>query len=558
MLMKKKLWKNGYIIVALVLILLIPSAGALINSSLQYRNGTTIEYLVFDEMGQSNGSINFGSNSYMDHSPSNPNLFLDICHPNLTANTQIDLVYTSENESLYSSVLQMLPQTITLSNATDGNGTYFCSTIDVDLSASRALYPGFINPVIVTRNASYEYNASDFILLPRILQWFNGSYDIGINVEGPPKVYLVSVRSAFDEIENPISAAGSFLLTSILNSSNDTLVEGKLPPGGTINYAGNFLGGETIYVNGILSLELRVYNPCDALNESGYYILNNSVFNYNESCIEINQTDNLVLNFAGELLDGDGYANGSREPEICPIIIEDSQNITIENLVTQDYYHGICIKNSTVTVFGTGSFGNTNGAKVYEGSKARLIGLTFTNNDSEIIAINDSEVSLYEVNLTTAQLRSDFKNVKMIGVSTPPDTPYILNLTDIGQWIELEGTGVDTYAQLNFYYDDPLPNAVVTDNLSIYEYNGTYELENVTVVNQTDNSTYDVEVLNWTGGEWFKVFTLISPSESLIIGPNVSNYSVYAPYGFDVPPQPDPEPEPEPDPRPDPQSGSSS
>jgi len=561
--MKKGLLKNKLIILSIVLLLLIPSSVALINSSLRLINDSTINYLSFDEYGQSNGSINFGSNSYMDDSPTNPNMFLDICHPNLTANSKIDLVYTSENESLFSSILQVLPQTISLSNASDANGTYYCSRIDVDLSASKALYPGFINPIIVTKNISYNYNynnynASDFILLPRISQWFNGSYDIGINVEGPPKVYLISVRNALDDLENPINSSGNFLLTSILNSSNISLVEGKLSPGGTISYRGNFLGGETVYVNGVLALKLRIYNPCDPINESGYYIMNKSIFNHNETCIKINNTDNLVLNFAGELIDGDDYDNGSQQTNACPILIEDSQNITIENLLTQQYHDGICIKNSSVAVFGTGSFSNLNGAKVYDGSHAKFVELFFSNNDSEILAINDSTVSLIEVNLTSAFIKSDFKNVKMSSVVDPPETPYILNLTDIGQWVELKGTGVDTYTKVSFYYDTPLPNGVVTDNLSIFEYNGTYEYINISVFNVTTNSTSQEEKWNWTGGEWLKVFTIISPSESLIIGPNVSNYSVYAPYGFDVPPEPEPEPEPVPKPSPQPQAGPSS
>jgi len=54
----------------------------------------------------------------------------------------------------------------------------------------------------------------------------------------------------------------------------------------------------------------------------------------------------------------------------------------------------------------------------------------------------------------------------------------------------------------------------------------------------------------WFNGTWKKLYTLVSPSEQLIMSLNLSNFSVFAPFGFKKPPEPKPEPQPQPEPEP--------
>ena len=99
--------------------LIINSACALTNTSLKFNNGSLIDYFRYDWKDSEIGSIHYGSNSYMDHSKTNPNVWLDICHPDLKVGDKIDFVHLSENKSIIASTLNFLPQVTVTTNGTD-------------------------------------------------------------------------------------------------------------------------------------------------------------------------------------------------------------------------------------------------------------------------------------------------------------------------------------------------------------------------------------------------------------------------------------------------------
>ncbi len=546
------------------------STSALTNASLKFDNNTLIDFLRYDKENSVAGSNEFGSDSYMDSSPTNANLFLDVCHPNLTVNQKIDLVYASENLSLTSSLLNYLPLVTEVTNYSDGNGSYNCSFVDFDLSSTRALYPGYIYPVIVPINSSYTNtgnNILDAILLSRLTQFLNGSFEIGINVVGPPKEYRISPTAAFDENGLEITRNGPYLITSLLNATNDTLSEGIVPLGDYITHYETFEGSETVYVNGILSLEIEVYDPCAEINSSGYYIMNDTgdpvdTQNLNGTCIVIQNVSNIAINFGQESIDGDGEDNGSMTEDLCAIIVEDSVNVTFEDLKVYEFYYGLCVINSTVNIFGTADSYNFKGAMVDENSEVNFIDTIFQNNDTEIIVSNNSLLNLIDVEFQledlperTVYIDSEMKDVRINGVSSKPDLPNITDpnnktILDIGQFIELNNMSNDSYASLRFHYEEyanvnVTPKAA-TDNMSIYEYNGTFNESNV--FNGSDG---------WSNGSWVAVDTVIFPAQQLIESRElIYNFSVFAPMGFETN-NTNPDPEPEPKPRPDDGGGDS-
>jgi len=543
------------------------SAGNM-TAELLLANGSTIDHFRYDLANES-----FGSNSYMDHSPTNPNLYLNICNDNLssTEDQRIDLVYTSESGNITTSVLNFLPEPyqIIIDNAT---GTK-CTKIDVDISSTNALYPGYIAPrIYYPKNTTYTINQSNTTITitnqtmgsydyPYLSEIMNGSYKIKISVDGPTHTYYLSVGEIYDEYGHMITTKEPKLILSLVNATNQSMVEGLRAPSQSISYHQGFTGGEKVYVNGIKSLEVKIYNPCDPINESGYYILNKSAWNENKSCIRIINSSGLVMNFGGELVDGDGLANGSmqNDSEHCAVYIENSKNITLEYMKVQEFTYGICVKNSKVAVFGDDSVSNVHGAWVYDNSSVNLINVYIHNNNTDLKIENNSLASLYNVSFDTARIKADVKDVIMRGVSNHPPKPDP-DILDIEQWIQVIKNGVDAYAQLNFHYSTPLPNYVVADNLTVWEYNGTYSIPTIVTngTNGTNQTTQNGTTPQWHSGNWTQLYTLISPSEQLIIAPLLHNFSVFAPYGFETNPEEVPVPKPVPRPVPEPEAGAGS
>ena len=524
--------------IGLVWIVLVPVAIAA-NASIIYPNGTLVDQVFYDRAGlifNSSYATTYGANAYIDQSPTNPNMLLSLCHPDLEVGDRIDLRFVSESGNLSWSVLNFKPQ---VAEVTFSAGEY-CSTVDFDLSSIYSLYPGYLTPFIIRMNATNETIISDY---DRMDTFLNGSFRMGIEVRGPPKEYFITIDSIYDENGIEINRNERQMVTSILAPNGTIIEEGILSKDDFLLFDGSFQGGERIYVNGMLSLEVLVYEPCDPLNESGYYILNKSLNNYNESCIRIEDASNIVLNFVGEQIDGDNDPLGSRAPERCPVDVRNSRSITFENLRTSEYRYGICVSNSTVNVFGDAAVYHDTGARITNGSDVLLVETLMHFNDAQDInATGGSHVRLYEVNFSTAMINSSFKDSIVRPVPDPPPPPNITGILDIEQWIRYDRTSDDAWAQISFKYPDPLPNEAAIDNVSLFRYNGT----DVIVTQGNDTG------LEWVNGTWIQLFTLVAPQVSLIIGPNLTEYSVFAPYAFNasaVIPDPDPEPQPQPQPQ---------
>jgi hypothetical protein len=535
------------LLAVLFLSIVIGLAYGAIEENLVYNNNTIVDSLRYDRFNTSKGEGAFyGSDSYMDSSPTNPNMFVYLCHPHLAVGQKIDLAYYSESRNLTDSILNYRPLVTYTDAYSDSNGTYYCGRIDMDISSVNALYPGRVLPLIYDNYTNNATNQTHYYMLNPLSQNLTGRYEVGVNVIAPPKTFYITPQQVFDGEGLEISRIEPHLLVSLVNASETSILEGQISPGGEVEYKGTFRGGEKVYINGLKSLEIRSYHPCDPLNESGYYIMNESKFNLSDSCILINSTSAVILNFGTELLDGDNAENGSMRQSVCAIDILNSRNITLENVIVQQFYKGICVTNSTLYVLGLGVTYNTIGAFVTDQSSVVIIDTTFANNDSEISSYNNSLIRMISSNISTATLKTDFRDTILRSVHNPPAGP--LSRISIGQWAWYEKSSPLAYAKINFYYTIPLPNGVTTDNLSIYEYNGTYGLiNNTALLNFTGNVTNTS--MGWSNGSWKIIYTLISPSELLIIGPNTTNYSIFAPFG-NVSPQEKPQPQPQPLPTP--------
>lgn len=560
------------LLILLIIIALSSLAGA--SSSLQTYNGSTLNQVFYDralqQITRSGYNSSYGSDSYMDHSMTTPNIYLEICNETMNIGDQIDLVYTSKNKSVIQSTLLFRPQIHSFYQKNISNQTINCTKVDVLLAASKTLYPGYLTPIIVPQNSTYDwanYNLSQVTVLEELPVFLNGSFDVGIEVIGPPKKYEITVVHAYDEQDSEITRNSKQLIVSFLSRNQTVDEEEKLGLGESMIHTKEIVGGETVYVNDLKSLEILTYSPCTPINGSGYYLMNDSAYNQNETCINITNSSQLVINFGDEIIVGDGNnQTGSRANNTCAVMIKNSDDITVENLKTTNYYYGLCVENSSVTVYGTGTTENFRGARVDKNSTVTFVQVKFTNEESEIISRNDSEVTFYSVNLTSAQLKSTFKNIKVKSVESLPEPLTIPGLKDIGQFVEyINLTTNNSRAQISFEYKEPLPNNVVTDNITIYEYERgvtttSVILRNRTVYNTTTNTTtieyYNETITNTSSGNWSPVYTLVSPSEGLIISPTLTSFSIFAPYGEEAPPNP--EPTPQPTPTPNPVSGTSS
>lgn len=557
-LIEKRLQLGIFLLFSLFSVLLVINSAFSLNASFLIQNFTNDsnqtfsifnQDLLYDRYNQTFANLTFGSNSYMDYSPTNKNLFLKLCDSRLRPGQIVDLVYASFSKNITKSVLS-LPLQI---NAIVDN----CTLLDVVFSSTEALYPGKVLALVYDNYSDYlnktpDLNISDLTYLNSVL---NGSYKISVYIDAPPKVYYFSVDKVFDDKNLTIDRLESGLVVSFVNSSNVSAFEGILAPKQTFTYTKDMVGEEKIFVNGLESLRIKVINdPCTKINESGYYVVNNSKLNYNSTCMVIENQSQVVINFGPEIIDGDGSINGSLSEDSCPIVIRNSQNISLERLKTQDFRYGVCIYNSTVTLIGDASSYNIDGILVTNKSKAKIVNFIINvSNSSEIIAEDDSIVSLVNVSIPTAKLTSDFEDSIVNSVKQEPPKPNITGLLDIGQFVEYtpsEKNNNDSWAIIKFHYDEDILDYVTTDNISVYEYNGTFVNTTLTTFDNITNTTTTEQLVGWVNGTWKRLYTLVSPSEQLIMTLNLSNFSVFAPFGFKKPPEPQPEPEPQPVPQP--------
>ena len=505
---------------------------------------TNLNYEFVDSQGSNIGLLNFdyfngtlGSNSFMDYIVRNPNLYLSICYEGISESDFFDLVYFSESLNLSTSLLNFKHRVPFVENN--------CTLIDFAIASKNAVFPGVVGLSIDSNSSSNDTIIDTDLLL-------NGSFEIGIFVDGPTRTYNIRVINASDPLNNSIINFNAPMVMSLVNGSSDSLNESLVRLNEPMTYSGRFRGGESIYVNSLQSLEIKIMDACDPINESGYYIINSTKWNINESCLTVDNITDVIINFADNLIDGDGLDNGSKNnvTKPCAVTVRNSQNITFEGFKSQEFYHGICVRNSSVTILQDNSVENVIGALVYDNSNLFLFNKSFNNELEDIIILNNSRVRIDQTRFFNAtKLKADFKDVNVSSVRQRPQSKPDPELENIDQFIQINSNSNDSWSQINFIYDEELPNRVVTDNISIFKFTGTY------VENLFDNNT-NTTFTGYLNETWTQIFTVVSPSERLIQSPNMTSFSIYAPFG-EPKEVTDPEPVPEPTPRPSPESGPS-
>ena len=496
-----------------------------------------LDYLKYDRIGSDYSGHEYGSASYSDTFFTNGNVFARVCHEDFDNGSTIDYRYYTESFNITKSIMNFLPKSINATNNPDNNGN--CDTIDIDIASIKSIYPGYVVPYITTAGNQVTplYNYKELL---------NGSYEIGVVVDSPPKVYYFYVKNIIDDQNISIESTKDSMLMSFVDADNTSIVESVVAPYEYLAYYGEMSGKEQVFVNGLSSLEIITVDSCNPINKTGYYLLNTSLSNVNKTCLVIENTTDVVLNFGDDIIDGDNEINGSLTNDTCTILIKDSNSITIENLRSQNFLNGLCVDNSSVNIFGDYSNYHVNGVYIHDNSTVKFSDVIFGGNSrKDIIAENNSRVTLDNVKFVAANISSELKDVYVTGVEKFPDySEFPEDMDNINQLILIKNSSNSSWAKIKFHYTDPLPNSVVTDNLSVYKYNGTYDNYNTTVTDPVTNLTTVTQHTGWTGGEWLKLFTLVSPSENLIIAENVSNFSVFAPFGFVVDPEDVPVPNP--------------
>ncbi|MFW5866080.1 MAG: hypothetical protein ACOCU6_03225, partial [Nanoarchaeota archaeon] len=530
---------------SLHILLLIIASIALVSaqSSVSFHDcNDKIESQDYDRMGQSVMGFPYGSDSYIDNSITNDNIFLTICHPQLSEGDMLDIAYVSQDGLLKSSIFHYRPVVNTVTSTDFANETVNCSTIDVDIASTKALYPGLVMPII-KKSGERSDNDSQIIMENSTL-FFNGSYIPGVQATPVPDTYNFLIRKVLDQNGSEITLVSRQLVVDLLDKDNDTISKQIIAPDKSLVYKGAFSGGEKMYVNGIPVFEIEMYNPCGPINNSGYYIMNSSsssteAHNRKTTCITIENISDVTLNFAQGFVSGDGNESyGSMKNDTCAVIVKNAFNITFENFKSYNFFNGLCVENSTVTLYEGQVSHNGNGISLSGDSNVSFYGGKFSNEHLDFLATNNSSFHLKNclfnpINQSTVtEIDVDAEDVSLNSIEQEPPLSDAIthdgrSLHDMGQFIEMKNTSSDnSHATLSFYYDryllsDP-ERPILISNLSIYEYNGS-----LSVINESGRN-----IKRWTGGTWSSLDTIYSIEESRIISPTIREFSVFAPLGF--------------------------
>ncbi len=204
---------------------------------------------------------------------------------------------------------------------------------------------------------------------------------------------------------------------------------------------------------------------------------------------------------------------------------------TLKDVRVQEFNSGVCIINSrNVKIFG--SSGQVNYKGIYlTNSSAKISRIKMDNIYSEIVGKNDSYMILDLVYFATANLSLMGKDLEIENVKNPPPDPP--NYTNMSQWIFITNTSSESWAyRVSFKFRDPSKTYVLPKFIG--KYNGSF-------VNGS-----------WVGN-WIKLETGIDMVNFEIYLPaNLTNFSIFAPFGTKIPPKPKPVPKPVPRPVPTP------
>ncbi len=509
-------------------LLLLAQACSGFVANLTDKNASSVS-LVYDFV---NATKIYTSWAYKDSSLKNPNAYLKICNlsENYT-NVLLDLRYASESGNLSESVL-VLPLLVNLTNLSQS-----CKLFDIDTSAFKALYPA--HPFLYVVNFSMP---NQTIIAKKLSEMFNGSYRVGVDIDNVDKITYITVSKVFDENGREITTKAPMLFVSIVKNSTP-VAEAKSAPGAPIPFNYTFVDEEKVYVNGILSLEVRTFNPCGVINESGYYILNSSTWNVNDTCIVIENVTNTFVNFANLTVDGDFSVNGSLRENVCGVLIRNAENVSLYDARVQHFRKGVCVENSRgVKIYGTHASENYESVYV-KNSSVELYTIKLSSPAEEVFAEENGRVKLYDVRIPE-QTRVSFEgeNFALRHVENPP--PDRKGYKNINQFANITKAEQNAWVyKITFHYTYPLPNNV-THVVYITKVDGTYA--NGTWMNLTytdyraDKRDFSDETGKLTHGyAWIDL--------------NFTNFSIFIPYGLNITapvPKPVPRPTPKPTPAP--------
>ena len=505
--------KRFAITLLLTIFFILFSLAEAVNFEFVYNNGSLATRLLYDyDVTTKNGSL-----SYKDNSIRNPNIYAKICDINSSyIGKYVDLLYASESANLTLSILTLLPQIYYVDNSTN------CAMIDIDISSFRALYPAI--PFV----AIYEKvnDTLEPIWIKKVNNFsLNGSYLLGVDIDDVQEKTFLKIVNITDDRNLTINTSSNFVIFSIV-SGNVSVAEKISRPFVRVSFDYMFKGNETVFVNGIQSLKVKVIDPCGNVTEEGYYyILNESVWNTDKECLSVENVTNIVIDFGNKTIDGDG----NNSVNFCGVIIRNVENVTLRDVRVHEFGKGICVFNSrNVKISGTSVQNNIDG--VYsEKSTIQVSRIVLNNRESEIRLSNGSIIYANEVYFLTANVSLEGQDVVMKNVLNPPEDP--VGLRNISQWLNISKNGNSWVNNLKFHFIFPNPDGIIPE--VIYKIDGT-------IVNGT-----------WTDVQW----TPISPTfvdlanKYIIAQTNITNFSIFAPYGRKINiTQPTPQPQPEPTP----------
>ncbi len=501
-----------------------------LNINVTSHNGTFLPVLNYDF----DDSTNFTSFSFKDNSLANPNAFVKLCgkvNNESQSNKFIELAYTNQNCS------EVLPLSVLPSEVSNINASSNCSLTDVDLASYEALYPGVLSVLILNSSSLFKYvNASsnsttgnssnttqtirklsNIVSCERTNTILNGSYKLDVDVNDVSKTVSFDIKRILDSSGRDIPFNENYgrIIVDLINKTNSTIGTEVIHPKDRATFNYTFQGGEKVYINGLLSLKVITFNPCGALNKSGYYMLNASAWNKNQSCIVIQNISKITLNFANKTIDGDGSLNGSMKNNSCAVIIKDASNITIEDLRTEQFHYGLCIYNSSgINVKGTYDKANLKGVIVENSRGVSINDISVNNSDVEIYTINTT-INLNKIHSPSANFSLNAHDVFVKTVRNPPKEPD--GLVNISQWLTVKNSSDKSWAIVTFHYEKPLPNNALESTLDLYKYD------------------YNA---NRTNGTWYAVPSYTDKIHKMIYSINISNFSVFVPLGEEVVAQP--------------------
>ena len=344
----------------------------------------------------------------------------------------------------------------------------------------------------------------------------DGNYTVLPSIRSVAGKTEITVTSAYDSSGEEIHANRD-LSTSLIMSveRNGEILDSQktvFQDSAELNFS--FIGGEKVYVNGILSLETRSVSGCETINERDYYyLLNESTFNsdsgQDESCLEVTDVNDTIVDFANNTIDGNG--NSSMQNSSCAVSIRDTSGITLKNPRVQQFDRGICVTNSQETLI-TGTSSRENNLGIYmNNSSADIQGISLKNEKAEIDAVENSTANMSEIDFETADITAIGNDVRLKNVFNPPPDPN--GSLNMSQWINItKNDNSSSIENLGFNY----PPLSESDINPLY----MYKFDLLSSVNGSREWTYE------------NLSIVKRPNERILMNPEeINEFSVFGIYG---------------------------